>query len=62
MIFMGLFIILAVVLILPFSVKVIEEELEIFLFVIGCVAVTITSQWSIFLIKEALILTVILML
>lgn len=39
----------------PFSVKVIEEELEAFLFVIGCIAVTITSQWSAFLIKEALI-------
>lgn len=55
MIFIGLFIILAVVLIAPFSVKKIEEELEIFLFVIGCIAVTITSQWSVFLIKEALI-------
>jgi len=55
MIFLGLFIILAIVLIAPFSVKVIEEELEIFLFVIGCIAVTITSQWSVFLIKEALI-------
>jgi predicted cation transporter len=55
MIFIGLFVLLALVLIAPFSVKVIEEELEIFLFVIGCVAVTITSQWSVFLIKEALI-------
>ena len=55
MIFIGLFIILAVVLIAPFSIKVIEEELEIFLFVIGCIAVTITSQWSMPLIKEALI-------
>ena len=55
MIIIGLFIILAVVLIAPFSVKIIEEELEIFLFVIGCIAVTITSQWSVFLIKEALI-------
>lgn len=55
MIFIGLFIILAVVLIAPFSVKKIEEELEIFLFVIGCIAVTITSQWSVSLIKEALI-------
>jgi len=55
MIFIGLFIILAVVLIAPFSVKIIEEELEIFLFVIGCIAITITSQWSAPLIKEALI-------
>jgi len=55
MIFIVLFIILAIVLIAPFSVKIIEEELEIFLFVIGCIAVTVTSQWSGFLIKEALI-------
>jgi len=55
MIFIGLFVILAIVLIAPFSVKVIEEELEVFLFVIGCIAVTITSQWSVFLIKDALI-------
>ncbi|MDD5681283.1 MAG: DUF1646 family protein [Candidatus Omnitrophica bacterium] len=55
MIFIGLFIILAVVLIAPFSVKKVEEELEIFLFIIGCITVTITSQWSVFLIKEALI-------
>jgi len=55
MIFIGLFIILAVVLIAPFSVKIIEEELEIFLFAIGCIAITVTSQWSGSLIKEALI-------
>jgi len=55
MIFVGLFAILAIVLIAPFSVKVVEEELEAFLFVIGCIAITITSQWSVFLIKEALI-------
>ena len=54
MIFVGLFIILAVVLFLPFSVKIIEEELEIFLFLMGCVAVSITSQWSMGLVKEAL--------
>ena len=54
MIFIGLFIILAVVLIAPFSVKVIEEELEIFLFITGCIVVTITSQWNGLLIKEAL--------
>jgi predicted cation transporter len=38
-----------------FSVKIIEEELEVVIFVIGCIAITITSQWSVFLIKEALI-------
>jgi len=55
MIFLGLFIILVIVLIAPFSVKVIEEELEIFLFVMGCAAVTITSQWNMPLIEEALV-------
>jgi len=55
MIFLILFIILAVVLIAPFSVKIIEEELEIFLFVIGCIAITVTSQWSMSLIEESLI-------
>jgi len=50
----GLFIILALVLFLPFSVKKIEEELEIFLFVMGCAAVTISAQWNIHLISEAL--------
>jgi predicted cation transporter len=54
MTFLGLFGILAVVLFAPFLVKKVEEELEIFLFVMGCIAVTITSQWSISLLKEAL--------
>ncbi len=54
MVLAGLFIILAIVLLAPFSVKVIEEELEIFLFVMGCIAVTLTSQWSRGLIGEAL--------
>ena len=53
MIFIELFTLLGIVLVAPFSVKIIEEELEIFLFIIGCIAVTITSQWSAFLIKEA---------
>jgi predicted cation transporter len=51
----GLLAILAVVLFAPFLVKKVEEELEIFLFVMGCIAVFITSQWSLSLIKEALI-------
>lgn len=55
MIIIGLFIILAVVLIAPFSIKWIEEELEGFLFVSGCIAVTITSQWSLDLVREALV-------
>lgn len=54
MVFIGLFIILAVVLFLPFLVKKVEEDLEIFLFLMGSIAVTVTSQWSIPLLKEAL--------
>ncbi len=54
MIFIGLFIILALVLLAPFSVKRIEEELELFLFAMGCIAVSITSQWNMALIEEAL--------
>ena len=54
MVLLGLFVILVTVLIGPFLFKKIEEELEIFLFVVGCIAVTITSQWGIALIKEGL--------
>lgn len=53
--FVGLFIILAAVSLLPFLVKKIEEELEIFLFVMGCAAVTITAQWNMPLVHEALL-------
>ena len=55
MVFAGLFIILAVVLSVPFFARKIEEELEIFLFVMGCMAVTVTYQWRMLLIKEALV-------
>jgi len=54
MVLFGLFAILAVVLFAPFLVKKVEEELEIFLFVMGCIAVTMTSQWSASLVGEAL--------
>ena len=55
MVFIGLFIILGIVLLAPFSVKRIEEELEIFLFAMGCIVVTVTSQWSRGLIEESLL-------
>ena len=55
MVLVGLFIILAVVLIAPFLIKIIEEQLEIFLFCMGCIAVTITSQWGGGLIEEAFV-------
>jgi len=55
MIIIGLFIVLLVVLILPFVNKKVEENLEIFLFIMGIAAVSITSQWSRAIIMEALI-------
>lgn len=55
MIFAGLFLILGVVLFAPFLIKKIEEELEIFLFIMGCLAVTITAQWDSILVREALL-------
>lgn len=54
MVLIGLFAMLAVVLFAPFSIKIIEEELEIFLFIMGCIAVTITSQWHMAVVREAL--------
>jgi predicted cation transporter len=54
-IIIALLVILLFVLVLPFSVKKVEEQLEIFLFIMGVIAVTVTSQWNIVLIKEALI-------
>lgn len=50
----SLFLILLVVLFGPFLVKKIEEELEIFLFIAGCGAVTISGLWSGHLVHEAL--------
>jgi predicted cation transporter len=55
LVFPGLLAILIVVLFAPFLIKKIEEELEIFLFVMGCISLTITSQWSVLLIKEGLL-------
>lgn len=45
--------IMALVLVLPFSVKKIEEELEAFLFLMGVSAVSISNCWSWHIIKEA---------
>ena len=55
MVMTGLFIILLLVLILPFAVHAIEKELEIFLFIMGVLAVTVTSQWNMHLVHEALV-------
>lgn len=51
----GLLIILVLVFLLPFIFKKVEEELEIFLFIMGVISVTITMQWNLHLIKEALV-------
>jgi predicted cation transporter len=45
----------ALVLLLPFSVKKVEEELEIFLFVMGLAAVTVSGRWSLHLVHESII-------
>ena len=47
--------ILILVLVLPFFVRKIEENLEVFLFIMGILAVTVTSQWSWPLVEEALV-------
>jgi predicted cation transporter len=51
----SLFVILLFVLFLPFLVRKVEENLEIFLFAMGLLAVTASSQWAWPLVEEALI-------
>jgi predicted cation transporter len=50
----GLAIVLLLVLILPFRVRIIEENLEPFFLIMGITAVTISGLWSYELIVEAL--------
>ena len=50
----GLGLIMGLVLVLPFSVRWVEEELEAFLLVMGCLAVTMSGLWGWHLIREAL--------
>lgn len=50
-----LLILLISIFVLPFVFKKIEEELEIFLFIAGVIAIIITSQWDVGLITDALI-------
>ena len=50
---MALFVIALIVLIFPFKVKIVEKNLEVFLFIMGAAAVTVTSKWSMELIKMA---------
>jgi predicted cation transporter len=51
----SLFAILALVLFLPFLVKKVEENLEAFLFAMGLLAVSASSQWAWPLVGEALV-------
>ncbi len=53
-IIIGLGLIMGLVLVLPFSVRWVEEELEAFLLVMGCLAVTMSGLWNRHLIEEAL--------
>ncbi|WP_338450174.1 DUF1646 family protein [Niallia oryzisoli] len=51
----GLFIILILVLFLPFSVKKVEHNLEAFLFVMGIAAATVSGMMNLHLIEKALV-------
>lgn len=51
----GLMLIMGLVLVLPFLVKRVEEELEAFLLIMGVLSVTISGLWSWHLLKEAII-------
>jgi predicted cation transporter len=51
----GLFTIFLLVLILPFKVRIVEENLEPFFLIMGVLAVTISGLWSEELVKEAII-------
>ncbi|MEK7743206.1 MAG: DUF1646 family protein, partial [Elusimicrobiota bacterium] len=52
--FGGLALIMGMVLVLPFSVRWVEEELEAFLLVMGALAATVSGIWSLHLASEAL--------
>lgn len=51
----SLALIMALVLVLPFSVKRVEEELELFLLVMGCAAMTVSGLWNWHIVKESLV-------
>ncbi len=50
---LALFAIFLVVLIAPFKVKMVEENLEAFLFVMGALSVTVTGKWGLDLVRTA---------
>ena len=51
----GLFVILLLVLFFPFFIRRVEENLEVFLFTMGLLAVTVSSQWAWPLVEEGLL-------
>lgn len=51
----SLALIMALVLLLPFSVKRVEEELEVFLLIMGCAAMTVSGLWNWHIVKESLV-------
>jgi predicted cation transporter len=55
LVFPLLFGLLALVLFLPFLARKVEESLEVFLFAMGLLAVTISARWSWHLVEEALV-------
>jgi predicted cation transporter len=50
---MALFFIAFLVLLLPFKVKIVEHNLEVFLFIMGAAAVTVTNKWTMEVIMTA---------
>lgn len=48
-----LFAIFLAVLVFPFKIKLVEENLEVFLFIMGALAVTVTGKWSVELLRTA---------
>lgn len=51
----GLGLVFLAVLLLPFLVKKVEHNLEVFLFAMGIIATTIAGTWSLHLVEEALV-------
>jgi len=51
----SLALIMALVLLLPFSVKRVEEELEVFLLIMGCAAMTVSGLWNWHIVTESLV-------
>ncbi len=50
---LALFAIFLVVLVAPFRLKIVEENLEAFLFIMGSLAVTVTAKWDLHLVQMA---------